>query len=118
MCLTIHRKEPNKKKVITAFKRFEKTPKGLMPVHHVTLKTKPAEVGRWIRSTRIGWHAYLTRYQANQNNFRKDVIRQVKLRNILGYTQRYWPRRQFFGVRALEMYIIPTKKENKEKKGR
>jgi hypothetical protein len=115
MCMKITRKEPNKRKVITAFKIFQIKlvgRVGLFPTFHYGPRTKSAERGKWIKSTHIGWHAYLSRSRAkvNKSGLNQFVSLKVRLRNIIGYNRKFWENEDS-AVRALEMFIPREKRK-------
>jgi len=118
MCLRVACKEKDKKKQIVVWKVFRKTNRwnddekpGLWPQFKRT-KT-PAPTGKWLKSTRVGWHAHMTRKSALSDKGANSVIRKVRLRKIVGYGDvinvyrvNTYVGERYTKVRALEMFIL------------
>jgi hypothetical protein len=111
MCVRIREKEPNQRKTILAYKIFSKhhrsdeSIKGLFPQFRPA--KKGAVVGKWLKSTRYGWHAYLSLRAAQRDSYLEDyVIKRVKLRQIIGYGTNAWTTNRNNVVRAREMFIL------------
>lgn len=111
MCCRIAKKETNKRKTIIAYKIFRSVNKvtgaaGLFPTFWCKVRTKSAVVGKWLRSSRIGWHAYLTCKDARNNCGCDGMVFKVRLRCIIGYGYSYVSGP--YTVRALEMKVLPV----------